>query len=109
MGKSTVSFKMTSAAGIGLSAVLIAVCVIMAGEHLPGANAQFGRGVGRFFRNFRRGATRVFRPVMRPVQAISRPQQFTSPTSGPQQFTPQSSRRPPQSSRRPVFSTLPQR
>ena len=69
------------APAVGLSAVLFVGCVLLATKPFPGAEAQFGRGVGRFFRNFQRGATTVFRPMFRPivsnVQPMFRPQQFS--------------------------------
>jgi len=68
MRKLSSNFK--SLVVIGLSGALIAVCfMIVTG---PTAEAQFtiggrGRGFGRFFRNFQRGAQTVFRPIMQPM------------------------------------------
>ena len=72
---------------VGLSAVVVAICVLTVTETFPSAEAQFGFGLNRFFRNFQRGAQRVVSPMFRPV--VRRPQ--------------------PTFSSRPTFSSPPQR
>ena len=56
----------------GLSAVVLGICVLTVTENFPSAEAQFGFGLNRFFRNFQRGAQRVVSPMFRPV--VRRPQ-----------------------------------
>ena len=67
---------MKLALGFGLSAAVLAVCVLIAWEPFPSADAQFGFGVNRFFRNFQRGASNVFRPMFfrRPQTTAFSPQ-----------------------------------
>ena len=62
--------------GIGMSAVILAMCFLLVTEPFPGAEAQFGFGANRFFRNFQRGASNVFRPMFRMPNMLtqSRPQ-----------------------------------
>ena len=71
---------MKFALGFGLSAAVVAICVLHAIEPFPGADAQFGFGVNRFFRNFQRGASNVFRPMFfrRPQTTAFSPQPTTS-------------------------------
>ena len=95
--------------GVGLSAVLFVGCVLLATKPFPGAEAQFGRGVGRFFRNFQRGATTVFRPMFRPIVSNVQPMfkpivSNVQPMFRPQQFSMAS-----MFSNRPRFPFLPQR
>ena len=74
---------MKLALGFGVSAALVAVCVLFATESFPGADAQFGFGANRFFRNFQRGAANVFRPMF-----FRRPQTIAfSPRPQPTQFS----------------------
>jgi hypothetical protein len=58
------------AIGAGLSAVVLGICVLTVSENFPCAEAQFGFGLNRFFRNFQRGAQRVVSPMFRPVTAV---------------------------------------
>ena len=69
---------MKLAMGVGLSATIVAVlCVLLA---MVPADAQFGFGANRFFRNFQRGATNVFRPMFfrRPRPTFSSQPTFAS-------------------------------
>ena len=70
--------KSNPALGIGLlAASILFVLTSLVIQPFPGAEAQFGLGVTRFFRNFRRGAANVMRPMFRPT-IRQRPQQFST-------------------------------